>query len=222
MYWNAYVWVQHPDFSSWKINASPHPKTMTLPPFLLSLRLIEEEALSKKWSHLNYQWKMRLNGTGISSTQLCSGSRSHLCSHRALPTAPAGSQLYLPVLWGAEGRSGARGSLQECGARAMGSKGTMLPARPRVIQENSPLHSRCEDGLLLTLPLTGAGDISSCRQELCYNLCKAEEGTAPHPFPLSRLWWLSILRHWVFWVRIKEGKGTAQCSYPNCIIVLYV
>lgn len=40
------------------------------------------------------------------SIQLCSGCRSHLCSHRALFTASAGSQLCLPVLWGVEGRSG--------------------------------------------------------------------------------------------------------------------
>lgn len=84
---------------------------MTLPPFLLSLRLMEEEALRKKWPRLNYQW--RLNETGILSIQLCSESRCHVCSHRALPTAPAGSQLCLPVCWGTEGGSGAGGSHQE-------------------------------------------------------------------------------------------------------------
>lgn len=41
------------------------------------------------------------------------------------------------------------------------------------------------DGLQLTLPLTGAVDISSCLLGALYNLSKAQEGTAPHPFPLS-------------------------------------
>lgn len=133
---------------------------MTLPSFLLSLRLTEEEALRKKWPHLNYQW--RLNETGILSIQLCSESRSHVCSHRALPTAPAGSQLCLPVCWSTEGGSGAGGSHQECAVRAMGSRGTMLLARHGATLESSPLHSESGDGLQLTLTLTGAVDVSTC------------------------------------------------------------
>lgn len=105
--WNAYVHTQHPNFSSWKTNASPHLNNNDA---LLSQRLMEEEALRKKWLDLNYWWKMRLNETGVLSTLSCCECSSHFCSDGALPAAP-GQQPALPVPmhWGRGDRSRAGG-----------------------------------------------------------------------------------------------------------------
>lgn len=117
---------------------------------------------------------------------------------------------------GSRGQEWAGGSHQECGVRAMGSKGTMLPAKSRASQESSPSHSQRVDGLQLTLPLTGAVDISSCLPGAMYNLCKAQEPLLPSPSPHSDGCPSSSTDF--FWVRIKEEEGTAQCSCRNCIM----
>lgn len=115
------------------------------------------------------------------STHSCCEPSSHFCSYRALPAAP-GWQSALPACvywgeggqeWGHAGDVGVRASL--C-CRAMGSKGRRLPA--------SRLH-----GLHLPLPLTGAAEVSSCLQELCYSPRKL--GRAESLIPSCRDWFKS-------------------------------
>lgn len=167
---------------------------------------------------------MRLNETGILGTQLCSGGPDPTCAVTELCLQPQlAASSACP--WSGERRAGVgRGITPGMWGQGHGQQGDN--ALGRTVGDPGELilawPTSSVDALQLTLPLTGAVDITSCLPGAVYNICKAQEGTASHLFLLSRLWCLFILQHWFFCVRIKEEEGIAQCCYPNCIIVLYV